>query len=72
MRPNSFTPRRGCNWKKSATDFAITHIHLTTEGKVPGIEEAEFQKAALEAKTGCPVSKALAGVDIQLEARLVT
>ena len=39
-------------------------------GEVDGLDEAGFEKAAEEAKAGCPVSKALAGVDITLEASL--
>ena len=50
---------------------AITKIELTTVGVVPGIEDAKFQAIAAEAKAGCPVSKALAGVpEITLEATL--
>ena len=49
----------------------ITTIALTTVGKVPGIDADAFEKAAQEAKAGCPVSKALAGVgEITLEASL--
>ncbi|MBZ0112290.1 MAG: OsmC family peroxiredoxin [Thermoanaerobaculia bacterium] len=48
----------------------ITRIELTTEASVPGIEEAVFQDLAAQAKANCPVSKALAGVDIQLKATL--
>ena len=49
----------------------ITTIALTTVGVVPGIDEAEFQKFAEEAKTNCVVSRALAGVgEITLEASL--
>lgn len=47
----------------------ITSIHLSTRGRVPGIEEAEFQRIADGAKAGCPVSRALA-IDITLDARL--
>lgn len=49
----------------------ITSIALKTTGKVPGIDAATFQQHAEEAKVGCPVSKALAGVpDVSLEATL--
>ncbi len=41
---------------------AITRIDLVTTGQVPGVDEAEFQRLASEAKATCPVSKALAGV----------
>jgi lipoyl-dependent peroxiredoxin len=51
--------------------FAITRSALETEASVPGIEESEFKRLADEAKAGCPVSKALAGVQIELEARLL-
>ncbi|MGV1755332.1 OsmC family protein [Rhizobium sp. A22-96] len=47
--------------------FAITAIHLTLTGKVPGADEATFTELANKAKTGCPVSKALASVPISLE-----
>ena len=49
---------------------AITRIELSTEAEVPGIDDGEFQQLAEAAKAGCPVSKALAGVDISLEAKL--
>jgi osmotically inducible protein OsmC len=49
----------------------ITRIALTVEARVPGIDEAGFAEAAEGARTGCPVSKALAGVpEITVEARL--
>ncbi|MGI4787549.1 MAG: OsmC family protein [Janthinobacterium lividum] len=51
--------------------FSITKIELTTEGKVPGIDDAKFQEIASAAKAGCPVSKALAGTEITLNAKLV-
>jgi osmotically inducible protein OsmC len=52
--------------------FAITKINLTTEAKIPGLDDATFQKFAEEAKKGCPVSKALAAVpEITLNAKLV-
>lgn len=50
--------------------FAITKVHLACEGKVPGLDEPGFQKVAEEAKNVCPVSKALAGTSINLDAKL--
>ncbi len=51
----------------------ITSIALTTVGKVPGIDEATFKEHAENAKAGCPVSKALAGVpEITLDASLAS
>ena len=49
----------------------IESSHLTLVGTVPGIDEQTFLDAAETAKTGCPVSKALAGnVEITLDAQL--
>ena len=50
----------------------ITKIELTTVGVVPGISEADFQAAAQKAKENCPVSKALAAVEITLTATLAS
>jgi osmotically inducible protein OsmC len=51
-----------------AGGFQLTGIHLTVSGEVSGIDEAAFLKAADEAKATCPVSKALTGVEITLDA----
>jgi len=48
----------------------ITRIDLDTTGEVPGMDASEFLKHAEAAKAGCPVSKALAAVEITLNARL--
>jgi osmotically inducible protein OsmC len=49
----------------------ITKIDLVTVGRVPGVDDATFQKHAVAAKAGCPVSRALAGVpEITLDASL--
>ena len=51
----------------------ITKIALTVEGRVPGIDAAQFEEAAQTAKANCPVSKALAGVpEITLDARFAS
>ncbi len=48
----------------------ITGIHLSTRASVPGISAEDFQRAAENAKANCPVSQALAGVNITLDAQL--
>ncbi|MEU4995846.1 OsmC family protein [Streptomyces sp. NPDC021622] len=48
----------------------ITGIHLTVEGTVPGMDEADFIAAAEEAKVNCPVSQALKATPITLTAKL--
>ncbi len=50
--------------------FAISRIELETEGQVPGIDAATFEQVAQAAKVECPVSKALAAVEVSLEAKL--
>lgn len=49
----------------------ITTIKITVRGEVDGLDAGGFDKAAQAAKAGCPVSKALAAVDISLDAALV-
>ena len=51
--------------------FGITRIDLRTEAEVPGIDESAFKEQAEAAKANCPVSKALAAVEITLDASLV-
>jgi len=54
-----------------AGGFRISEIALTVRGSVEGMDAAGFKTAAEGAKAGCPVSKALAGVDtITLDAAL--
>jgi osmotically inducible protein OsmC len=50
--------------------FAITRSDLVTRARVSGIDEATFQEIAKAAKANCPVSRALAGVEIGLDATL--
>ncbi len=56
---------------KGEAGFSITLIELTTEAKVPGIDNDTFQEFATATKTGCPVSQALAAVEIKVEATLL-
>lgn len=55
---------------KAKGGFAITGIAITVRGEVEGLDEAGFRDAAEKAKEGCPVSKALAGTTITLDAGL--
>lgn len=57
--------------EKKADGFSITTIALDTEAKVPGIDDRLFQEKATAAKAGCPVSKALTGATITLNAKLI-
>jgi osmotically inducible protein OsmC len=71
-----FVPRRiktsaAVHIERSEDGFFIPNIDLVTEGDVPGIDQATFSAHAETAKAGCPVSKALTGVEITLTATLV-
>lgn len=50
-----------------AGGFRITGIVLTVSGSAQGVSAEQFAKIAQDAKSGCPVSKALAGTDISLQ-----
>ena len=70
--PESVETEATVQIEKAGEGFAINRIVLRTQARVPGIDEAEFQKQAEAAKEGCPVSQALASVDsIELEAELL-
>jgi osmotically inducible protein OsmC len=59
-----------CTLDQTDAGFRITTMQLTVRGQVDGIGEDDFQAAAKEAKEGCPVSNALGGVEISLDASL--
>jgi osmotically inducible protein OsmC len=60
-----------CTFEVGEGGARIASVALSVSGRVPGVDEAEFRKAAEGAKEGCPVSKALQGnVEITLQARL--
>jgi osmotically inducible protein OsmC len=50
----------------------ITLIEVRSQAKIPGIGESEFQELAEAAKKNCPISKALAGPEITLNATLLS
>ena len=53
-----------------AGGFRLTGIKLTVRGEADGLTADQFAQVAAEAKATCPVSKALTGVDISLDAEL--
>ena len=56
--------------EKVGDGFAITHVHLAVEAKIPGTDQATFERIAGAAKDGCPVSKVL-NAKITMDAKLV-
>jgi lipoyl-dependent peroxiredoxin len=63
--------KASCTVEKVGDGFKITRMKLEVSGKVPGLDQAGFLKAAEAAKKGCPVSTALQGnVQLEMDARL--
>ena len=58
--------------EKVGEGFKITKIELETEASIPNIDESEFQEQAEAAKKNCPVSQALTGTEITLNAKLMS
>ncbi len=70
--PESIETSAEVTVEKGEGGFAITRSALSTRAMVPGIDEETFAELANRAKAGCPVSRALAGVQITLDAGLVS
>ena len=68
--PQEISTRATVHLCKSDSGFSIDKIALQTDAKVPEMPAADFTSKAEEAKSSCPVSRALAGVEITLEANL--
>lgn len=71
-KPNSVKTSAEVKLEKQGDGFTITGIKLSTEASVAGLDDAKFQEIAAATKKGCPVSKALAGTTITLEAKLAS
>src|ERR1700675_916053 len=59
LTPSSINTTATVSLEKLEAGWAITTIHLDVVGRVPNADDAAFQKAAENAKAGCPVSKVL-------------
>jgi lipoyl-dependent peroxiredoxin len=70
--PESIATDAAVRFEQKGEGWAITGVELTTVGKVPGMSEEDFVKAAETAKENCPVSVALGGTDITLKASLAS
>lgn len=58
--------------EKVGEGFRITKVHLSAKGRVPGIDSSRFKDMAEQAKQGCPVSQALTGPTITMDAELLS
>lgn len=68
--PERITTEADCTLEKIGDGFTITRIDLRARVKASGIEEAALREVAQKTKESCPVSRALAGVKIEVEATL--
>lgn len=68
--PSSIQTNATVHLDKTEDGFSITRIDLDTTADVPGMDLQAFQTQAEKAKSNCPVSRALAGVEITLRAEL--
>ena len=67
-KPESIHTTATVHVEQQGDGFSITKSELVTRASVPGLSEDEFKQFAEQAKGGCPVSKALAGTTITLDA----
>jgi osmotically inducible protein OsmC len=59
ITPERINTSATVNIEQSGDGFAITTVHLEVQARIPGIDRETFEKAANDAKTGCPVSRVL-------------
>ncbi len=69
LTPESIKTNATVTLEKTDNGFAITAVHLDVNAKVPGADQAAFEKAANAAIEGCPVSKVL-NANITMDAKL--
>jgi len=69
LTPESINTTANLKMDKLDSGWAITSIHLDVKAKIPNADDAAFQKAAADAKAGCPVSKVL-NAQITMSAKL--
>lgn len=68
--PESVRTEARVHLEKGEQGFSITRVELDCRARVPGMDDEAFQSQVEQARTGCPVSRALGGVDIRVDARL--
>ena len=70
ITPESLETTASLTLDKLDTGWTITKVHLDVAARIPGVDKAAFDKAAENAKAGCPVSRLLKA-EITMTARLV-
>jgi osmotically inducible protein OsmC len=71
IKPTRIHTEARVKLEKVGEAFSITQIELETEAEIPDVDDATFQKYALDAKQNCPLSKALAATQISMTAKLL-
>ena len=71
IKPKRIHTEAKVKLEKVGEAFSITQIELETEAEIPDVDDAAFQKYALDAKQNCPLSKALAATQISMTAKLL-
>jgi len=71
IKPKRIHTEARVKLEKVGEAFSITQIELETEAEIPDVDDATFQKYALDAKQNCPLSKALAATQISMTAKLL-
>ena len=69
ITPESLETSAAVTLEKLEAGFTITKVHLDVSARIPGVDKAAFEKAAENAKAGCPISRLLKA-EITMTARL--
>ena len=70
ITPESIETTAAVTLEKTEAGFTVTKIHLDVTARIPGVDAAAFQKAANDAKAGCPISRLLKAAEITMSAKL--
>ena len=70
IKPESISTEATLAMEKLEAGFTITKVHLDVSAKIPNADKAAFDKAAADAKAGCPVSRVLKA-EITMNAKLI-
>ena len=71
ITPQSLETTASVTLEKLDSGFTVTKVHLDLTARIPGIDKAVFEKAAADAKAGCPISKLLKA-EITLTTKLLS
>jgi osmotically inducible protein OsmC len=71
LTPKSIDTEALVHLDRDGDGFKISRIELSTRAAIPGVDAGKFETIAQETKKSCPVSKALAGTLISLDATLI-